>query len=160
MTGILGGLTLLSGSLLVLPMQRRRIKSEFSDKCTELRKALTEVLDSQIKKEARDAVEKIRESFGPFFDYVGRTTGTVDESISTVKEIKEGFVQLKRKFGMTLAEEQDAVKTGDTRVMLKNLEKNEPAANVDLPEGGEFSSEPEPEPERQPDPEPSDDLPD
>ncbi|MCC6465970.1 MAG: dynamin family protein [Planctomycetes bacterium] len=104
-TGILAGLTLLGGSLLVLPLQRKKIKALFSDKCTELRKALSQVLDQQIKREAREAVEKIRESFGPFFDYVGRTAGAVEESMGKVKSLREGLVELKRKFGTTLKEE-------------------------------------------------------
>jgi small GTP-binding protein len=163
-TGILGGLTLLSGSLLVMPMQRRKIKAEFSDRCTELRGALTKVLDEQIKREARDAVDKIRESFGPFFDYVGRTTGSVDESISTIKQIKDGFVQLKRKFGMTLEEEKEAIKAGDTRRFINQLEESEgPTPEADdgeeMPSDAEMSKAPEPEPEREPDPEPSEDLP-
>jgi small GTP-binding protein len=114
-TGILAGLTLLGGSMLVLPMQRRKIKAEFSNKITELKAALANVLEEQIKKEAREAVEKIRESFGPFFDYVNRTTGSVEESIRKVKEIRDGFQQLKLKFGMTLAEEKDALAVKDTR---------------------------------------------
>ncbi|MCZ7604618.1 MAG: dynamin family protein [Planctomycetota bacterium] len=114
-TGILAGLTLLGGSMLVLPMQRRKIKAEFSNKITELKAALANVLEEQIKKEAREAVEKIRESFGPFFDYVNRTTGSVEESIRKVKEIRDGFQQLKLKFGMTLAEEKDALAIKDTR---------------------------------------------
>lgn len=116
-TGITAGLTIIGGSMFVLPMQRRKIKAEFSDRCTALRAALTEVLDAQIKKEAREAVEKIRESFGPFFDYVARTTGTVEDAIAQVKQIKEGLHQLKRKFGMTLEEEKDALKASDTREM-------------------------------------------
>ncbi|MCC7508534.1 MAG: dynamin family protein [Planctomycetes bacterium] len=134
-TGILGGLTLLGGSMLVLPMQRRKIKAEFSDRCTALRAALTEVLDAQIKKEAREAVEKVRESFGPFFDYVGRTTGTVEDAIKQVKEIRDGLIQLKRKFGMTLEEEKDTLKASDTREM-----------KAPLPLGGDSLVEPEPMP--------------
>lgn len=121
-TGILGGLTLLGGSLLVLPMQRRKIKAEFSDKVTELKGALTQVLDEQIKKEAREAVDKIRESFGPFFDYVNRTTGTVEEALNKVKSIKDGFLQLKLKFGMTLEEEKDAIAARDTKSIPKGEE--------------------------------------
>ncbi len=116
-TGIVSGLVLATTGLLVLPMQRRKIKAEFSDKTTQLRKALTEVLDNQIKAEAREAVDKIKESFGPFFDYVGRTTGSVQESIDAVKGIRDGFMQLKRKFGMTLEEEKDAIKASDTRTV-------------------------------------------
>ena len=137
-TGILGGLTLLGGSLLVLPMQRRKIKAEFSDKVTELKGALTQVLDDQIKKEARDAVDKIRESFGPFFDYVNRTTGSVEESLNKVKEIKEGFIQLKMKFGMTLEEEKDAIAARETKSIPK---KEEPPAEV---AAEEKPDEPEP----------------
>jgi small GTP-binding protein len=107
LTGILAGLTILGGGLVVLPMQRRKIKAEFSDKCTDLRKALSEVLDQQIKAEAREAVEKIRESFGPFFDYVKRTTGTVEEATGQVKEIREGLQGLKRRFQQSL---KDAAK--------------------------------------------------
>jgi small GTP-binding protein len=162
-TGVVAGLALIGGSLFVLPMQRRKIKSEFSDRCTALRAALTEVLDQQIKREAREAVDKIRESFGPFFDYVGRTTGTVDESIAKVKEIREGFVQLKRKFGMTLEEEKDAIKASDTRVMLRNLEDSEPEPEErgeDLPDDAVLTKTPEPvEKSTEPDPEPSEDLP-
>ncbi|MBK8205454.1 MAG: dynamin family protein [Planctomycetes bacterium] len=140
-TGILGGLTLLGGSMLVLPMQRRKIKAEFSDRCTALRAALTEVLDAQIKKEAREAVEKVRESFGPFFDYVGRTTGTVEDAIKQVKEIRDGLIQLKRKFGMTLEEEKDTLKATDTREM-----------KAPLPLGADTTPEAEaaPTPEEQP----------
>jgi hypothetical protein len=163
-TGVISGIFLATTGLFVLPYQRRKIKAEFSDKCTELRAALTKVLDEQIKREAREAVDKIRESFGPFFDYVGRTTGSVDESISTIKQIKDGFVQLKRKFGMTLEEEKEAIKAGDTRRFIKSLDESEsPAPEADdgeeMPSDGEFSKAPEPEPEREPDPEPSEDLP-
>jgi hypothetical protein len=62
-------------------------------------------------------VDKIKESFGPFFDYVGRTTGSVQVSIDDVKGIRDGFMQLKRKFGMTLEEEKDAIKASDTRTV-------------------------------------------
>jgi len=132
-TGILAGLTLLGGSLLVLPMQRRKIKAEFSNKITELKAALANVLEEQIKKEAREAVEKIRESFGPFFDYVNRTTGSVEESIRKVKEIRDGFQQLKLKFGMTLAEEKDALAIKDTREHRK-LPEPEASMTHETPE--------------------------
>lgn len=132
-TGILAGLTLLGGSMLVLPMQRRKIKAEFSNKITELKAALANVLEEQIKKEAREAVEKIRESFGPFFDYVNRTTGSVEESIRKVKEIRDGFQQLKLKFGMTLAEEKDALAIKDTREHRK-LPEPEASMTHETPE--------------------------
>ncbi|MCF6228474.1 MAG: hypothetical protein L3J82_07445, partial [Planctomycetes bacterium] len=109
-TGIAAGIALLGGGLFVLPMQRRKIKAAFSDKVTALKAQLAEVLDQQIKNEARDAVEKIRDSFGPFFDYVSRNTGSVDDSISTVKEVRDGLFDLKRQFGMTLKEESEATK--------------------------------------------------
>ena len=141
-TGILGGLTLVTGSLLVLPMQRRRIKSEFSEKVTQLKAALAEVLDKQIKAEAREAVERIRESFGPFFDYVNRTTGSVEESIKKVKDIREGFQELKRKFGMTLEEEKDVLAAQDTQTHKKPEPKPEPEAAA--PETDEKPAEAEP----------------
>ncbi len=115
-TGILAGLTLLTGSMFVLPMQRRRIRSEFSDKVLELKAGLTKVLQEQIQKEAREAIEKIRESFGPFFDYVKRTSGAVEESRAKVKNIREGFLSLKRRFGKTLEEEKDTLKARDTEI--------------------------------------------
>jgi GTP-binding protein EngB required for normal cell division len=115
-TGILAGLTLLTGSMFVLPMQRRRIRSEFSDKVLELKSGLTKVLQEQIQKEAREAIEKIRESFGPFFDYVKRTSGAVEESRNKVRQIREGFLELKRKFGKTLEEEKGALKARDTEI--------------------------------------------
>ena len=133
-TGILGGLTILGGSLLVLPMQRRKIKAEFSEKITGLKAALSEVLDQQIKKEAREAVDKINESFGPFFDYVNRTTGSVEESIKKVKEIREGLTQLKMKFGMTLEEEKDALAVRDTKPVPKAQPAPEPAPVEPAPE--------------------------
>ncbi len=120
-TGVTAGIVLTGISLTILPLQRRKIKAEFSDRCTALRAALTEVLDAQIKKEAREAVEKVRESFGPFFDYVGRTTGTVEDAIKQAKEIRDGLIQLKRKFGMTLEEEKDTLKAKDTREMKAPL---------------------------------------
>lgn len=130
-TGILGGLTLLTGSLLVLPMQRRKIKSEFSEKIIGLKKALAEVLENQIKKEAREAVEKIRESFGPFFDYVNRTTGSVEESIKTIKHIRDSFHQLKMKFGMTLEEEKDTLTARQTSKLEKSeVKAEEPPAEA------------------------------
>ncbi len=148
-TGILAGLTLLGGSMLVLPMQRRKIKAEFSNKITELKAALANVLEEQIKKEAREAVEKIRESFGPFFDYVNRTTGSVEESIRKVKEIRDGFQQLKLKFGMTLAEEKDALAIKDTREHRKlpepeasmTHETSEPPAETPAEESTESTGE-------------------
>lgn len=142
MAGGIGGGVLLAGvSMMVLPMQRRKIKAEFSDKITELKGALTDVLDKQIKKEAREAVDKIRESFGPFFDYVKRTTGTVEESIAKVKGIREGFIQLKRKFGMTLKEEEEAIKASETREVPKAEEKP-PLAEEDSAEPEESAQEP------------------
>jgi hypothetical protein len=143
-TGILGGLTILGGSLLVLPMQRRKIKAEFSEKITGLKAALSDVLDQQIKKEAREAVDKINESFGPFFDYVNRTTGSVEESIKKVKEIREGLTQLKMKFGMTLEEEKDALAVRDTKAVPKPEPEPEPAeepAPADEPATPEEHSE-------------------
>jgi small GTP-binding protein len=134
MAGGIGGGVLLAGvSMMVLPMQRRKIKAEFSDKITELKGALTQVLDEQIKKEARDSVDKIRESFGPFFDYVNRTTGTVEESLNKVKGIRDGFMQLKLKFGMTLEEEKEALAARDTQSIPRKgapaeEEKQEPGA--------------------------------
>lgn len=118
-TGVLSGLFLATTGLVMLPYQRRKIKAEFSDRITELKGALTQVLDDQIKKEAREAVDKIRESFGPFFDYVNRTTGTVEEALNKVKGIKDGFLQLKLKFGMTLEEEKDAIAARDTKSIPK-----------------------------------------
>ncbi|MEZ5991189.1 MAG: dynamin family protein [Planctomycetota bacterium] len=142
-TGILAGLTLVGGSLLVLPMQRRKIKAEFSKKITELKQALAEVLENQIKKEAREAVEKIRESFGPFFDYVNRTTGSVEDSIKKVKDIRDAFMQLKRKFGMTLEEEKDAIEARHTGT----IQKQEAAAKGDetAEESKDEAETPEPE---------------
>ncbi|MCA8914810.1 MAG: dynamin family protein [Planctomycetes bacterium] len=144
-TGILGGLTLLTGSLLVMPMQRRKIKSEFSSKVVALKASLAQVLEEQIKKEAREAIEKINESFGPFFDYVNRTTGTVEDAIKQVKEIREGFQQLKLKFGMTLEEEKDALVARNTSEHKKPPELEEPAeepASEDPP-----ADEPKPGPD-------------
>lgn len=108
-TGIVAGLTAITGGLLVLPMQRRKIRQQFSDKVLELKAGLTKVLQEQIQKEARDAIEKIRESFGPFFDYVKRTSGAVEESRNKVRQIREGFLDLKRRFGRTLEEEGKAL---------------------------------------------------
>ncbi|MBZ0134941.1 MAG: dynamin family protein [Planctomycetes bacterium] len=147
-TGVTAGIVLTGLSLAVLPFQRRKIKAEFSNSVTELKAALTQVLDEQIKKEAREAVDKIRESFGPFFDYVNRTTGTVEESLNQVKGIKDGFLQLKLKFGMTLEEEKDAIASRDTKTIPK-ADKPEPEES-DEPESSEASAEPEadgPEPD-------------
>ncbi|MCC6573457.1 MAG: dynamin family protein [Planctomycetes bacterium] len=119
-TGIVSGLVLATTGLFVLPMQRRRIKAQFADKVIALKAALTTVLQEQINKESRDAIEKIRESFGPFFDYVQRTVGSVEESRGRVKAIREGFVGLRSRFNMTLTEEKDALKVKDT----KRLEKD------------------------------------
>ncbi|MCA8910469.1 MAG: hypothetical protein KDB82_02100, partial [Planctomycetes bacterium] len=118
-TGVTAGIVLTGLSLAVLPFQRRKIKAEFSTNVTELKQALADVLENQIRKEAREAVEKIRESFGPFFDYVNRTTGSVEESIKTVKDIRESFKQLKMKFGMTLEEEKDAIQARETSKLNK-----------------------------------------
>jgi len=108
-TGITAGIALLGGSLLVLPMQRKKIKANFSDRCTQLRAALTAVLDTQIKREAKESVDRIRESFGPFFDYVGRTSGSVEEAMGKVKKIREDLNQLKLTFAVTLKEEAAAL---------------------------------------------------
>lgn len=132
-TGVTAGIVLTGLSLAVLPFQRRKIKAEFSKNITELKAALANVLEEQIKKEAREAVEKIRESFGPFFDYVNRTTGSVEESIRKVKEIRDGFQQLKLKFGMTLAEEKDALAIKDTREHRK-LPEPEASMTHETPE--------------------------
>ena len=127
-TGILAGLTLLTGSMFVLPMQRRRIRSEFSDTVLELKSGLTKVLQEQIQKEAREAIEKIRESFGPFFDYVKRTSGAVEESRNKVRQIREGFHELKRRFGKTLEEEKDTLKSRDTAIKTATPPGVEPQA--------------------------------
>lgn len=127
-TGILGGLTLLTGSLFVLPMQRRKIRGEFSDKVLELKSGLTKVLQEQIQKEAREAIEKIRESFGPFFDYVKRTSGAVEESRNKVRQIREGFLELKRKFGKTLEEEKGALTSRDSAVKATSTDEPTPPA--------------------------------
>lgn len=103
-TGVTAGIVLTGLSLTVLPFQRKKIKAEFSDKCTQLRAALTQVLDTQIKREAKEAVDKIRESFGPFFDYVGRTYGTVEEAMGKVKKIREDLNEVKRGFAATVKE--------------------------------------------------------
>jgi len=109
-TGITAGIALLGGSLLVLPMQRKKIKANFSHKCTELRAALTQVLDTQIKREAKESVDRIRESFGPFFDYVGRTSGAVEEAMAATKKIRENLMELKRHFSLTVKEEAGALR--------------------------------------------------
>jgi GTPase SAR1 family protein len=131
-TGILGALTLTGLSLTVLPMQRRKMKAEFAKKCTQLRKSLTDVLDAQIKAEARESIEKIRESFGPFFDYVGRTTGTVEEAVKEVKAIRDEFGELKRMFGITLKEEAQA--TPAPQPAPKPEPEPEPEPQKDTPE--------------------------
>jgi len=110
-TGVVAGLALISGSLFVLPMQRRKIRQQFSDRVLELKAGLTKVLQEQIQKEAREAIEKIRESFGPFFDYVKRTSGSVEQARDKAKQIREGFVDLKRKFSVTLEEEKGSFKS-------------------------------------------------
>ncbi|MCL4729493.1 MAG: hypothetical protein KJ044_03515, partial [Planctomycetes bacterium] len=107
--GIGGGVFVAGASMLVLPMQRKKIKANFSDKCTQLRAALTAVLDQQIKREAKEAVDRIRESFGPFFDYVGRTSGAVEEAMGAVKKIRDDLNQLKVTFAATLKEEAAAL---------------------------------------------------
>jgi small GTP-binding protein len=144
-TGILGGLTLLTGSLLVLPMQRRKIKAEFSERITALKSSLAQVLEDQIKKEAREAIEKIKESFGPFFDFVNRTTGSVEESLKTVKEVRDGFNQLKMKFGMTLVEEKEAIALRDTREHRKPPGPAKAEAEQALEEAEDNNGDPESE---------------
>ncbi|MEE9310782.1 MAG: hypothetical protein V3V10_00090, partial [Planctomycetota bacterium] len=141
-TGITAGLAILGGGLFVLPMQRRKMKAAFSDKVTGLKAQLAEVLDKQIKNEARDAVEKIRDSFGPFFDYVSRNTGSVDESIKTVKEVRDGLAELKRQFGMTLKEESEATKILDDQERAASEPAIKPIeAEADEPPAEETSDE-------------------
>lgn len=108
-TGITAGIVLTGLSFTVLPLQRKKIKANFSEKCTQLRAALTAVLDTQIKREAKESVDRIRESFGPFFDYVGRTSGAVEEAMAAVKKIREDLHQLKRTFAITVKEEAAAL---------------------------------------------------
>jgi hypothetical protein len=133
-TGVTAGIVLTGLSLAVLPFQRRKIKSEFSNNITVLKASLAQVLEDQIKREAREAIEKIKESFGPFFDFVNRTTGSVEEALKTVKDVREGFLQLKRKFGMTLVEEKEAIALRDTREHRKPVNA--------LPEAEDGSGEP------------------
>jgi hypothetical protein len=151
-TGIAAGVALLGGGLFVLPMQRRKIKAAFSEKVTALKGQLAEVLDKQIKAEARDAVEKIRESFGPFFDYVSRNTGTVEDSIGKVKEVREGLFELKRQFGMTLKEESEATKHLDDQERAASEPAITPTENDD-----EAPEEAEEEPAEDSEVEPADD---
>lgn len=54
-------------------------------------------------------MDRIRESFGPFFDYVGRTSGAVEEAMAAVKKIREDLHQLKRTFAITVKEEAAAL---------------------------------------------------
>jgi len=69
-TGIIAGIAAAALGLLVLPARKRKAKSEFSEKLTDLRERLVTNLEQQFDREMRRSTQRIEDTIAPFDRFV------------------------------------------------------------------------------------------
>jgi len=69
-TGIIAGVAAAALGLLVLPARKRKAKSEFSQKLTDLREKLVGSLEQQFDREMRRSTQRIEDTIAPFDRFV------------------------------------------------------------------------------------------
>jgi hypothetical protein len=69
-TGIFAGIAAAALGLLVLPARKRKAKSEFSQKLTDLREKLVGSLEQQFDREMRRSTQRIEDTVAPFDRFV------------------------------------------------------------------------------------------
>ena len=88
-TGILAAGTLAIVGFFVIPYKRKQAKDKFKEKMETLRTNLQETLTTQFTKEAKHAVERLREGITPYTRYVRSERERIDKTETILARLKQ-----------------------------------------------------------------------
>ncbi|HEX6035123.1 MAG TPA: dynamin family protein [Anaerolineales bacterium] len=88
-TGILAAGTLAIVGFFVIPYKRKQAKDKFREKLGILRTNLLETLTTQFTKEAKHAVERLREGITPYTRYVRSERERIDKTETILSRLKQ-----------------------------------------------------------------------
>ena len=88
-TGILAAGALAIVGFFVIPYKRKQAKDKFREKLGTLRTNLLETLTTQFTKEAKHAVERLREGITPYTRYVRSERERIDKTETTLARLKQ-----------------------------------------------------------------------
>jgi hypothetical protein len=94
-TGIVAAGTLAIVGFFVIPYKRKQAKDKFREKMATLRSNLQETLTTQFTKEARHAVERLREGITPYTRYVRSERERIDKTETTLARLKQRLSALR-----------------------------------------------------------------
>ena len=94
-TGILAAGTLAIVGFFVIPYKRKQAKDKFKEKMTALRTSLHDTLTAQFTKEARRAVERLKEGIVPYTRYVRAERERLEKSETTLARLKQKLSTLR-----------------------------------------------------------------
>jgi small GTP-binding protein len=94
-TGIVAAGTLAIVGFFVIPYKRKQAKDKFREKMATLRSNLQETLTTQFTKEAKHAVERLREGITPYTRYVRSERERIDKTETTLARLKQRLSALR-----------------------------------------------------------------
>jgi hypothetical protein len=95
-TGIIAGVAAAALGLLILPNRKRKAKSEFSAKLTELRTKLVGNLEQQFEREMRRSAQRIEDTIAPFDRFVRSERDRLSAQQKTLQELSTTVSDLTR----------------------------------------------------------------
>lgn len=96
-TGIAAGVVLASLGLGILPLRRRRAKSQFAAQAEALRERLASTLREQFRKELSGGEERLRDALAPYTRFVRIERERVDETITALDQIQHDLEAIQRR---------------------------------------------------------------
>src|SRR5215216_522848 len=94
-TGILAAGTLAIVGFFVIPYKRKQAKDKFREKMTSLQTNLLDTLTAQFTKEAKHAVERLREGITPYTRYVRSERERIDKAETILTRLKHRLSALR-----------------------------------------------------------------
>ena len=96
-TGIIAGVAAAALGLLILPARKRKAKSEFSAKLTELRTKLVSNLEQQFDREMHRSTQRIEDTIAPFDRFVRSERDRLTTRHKTLQDLSAEIVDLTRR---------------------------------------------------------------
>jgi small GTP-binding protein len=96
-TGIIAGVAAAALGLLILPARKRKAKSEFSAKLTDLRTKLVSNLEQQFEREMRRSTQRIEDTIAPFDRFVRSERDRLTTRQKTLQDLSAEIVDLTRR---------------------------------------------------------------
>jgi len=96
-TGIIAGVAAAALGLLILPARKRKAKSEFSAKLTDLRTKLVSNLEQQFDREMHRSTQRIEDTIAPFDRFVRSERDRLTTRQKTLQDLSAEIVDLTRR---------------------------------------------------------------